>query len=296
MRGANRILVVLNQKREAAVLLEKAVALAIASDAIIEVVHIIYEGVVDLPVNEINKNQALKTFIMQSAEAWLEDQLDPIRSKVKAIESATIWNKDKWQGIISAADVGRADLIIKGTDDAETVGLSIRTPEDWNLIRHSKVPVLLVKDDAWVSEPIILAAIEALDESQFDLSKRILREAQYLVSVLKGELAIVVSYPLLEAWVEPSDVPIDFELLTGEIEQAVKNNVSKLIAELDIDYKYLYVEEGKPAMRIRKLVEESNAEILVMGSVGRSGLKGLVVGNTSEMIIHYTECDVVVVR
>ena len=55
-------------------------------------------------------------------------------------------------------------------------------------------------------------------------------------------------------------------------------------------------EEGRPAMRLRSLADETQAEILVMGTVGRTGVKSFVIGNTSETILQYTQCDVVVLR
>ena len=91
-------------------------------------------------------------------------------------------------------------------------------------------------------------------------------------------------------------MPVRSERLTHEIEQAARTTIGKLVDDSNADYKYLYIEEGRPAMRIRALVEETQAEILVMGTVGRSGVKGLLIGNTSETILHYTQCDVVVLR
>ena len=49
-------------------------------------------------------------------------------------------------------------------------------------------------------------------------------------------------------------------------------------------------------MRLRSLADETQAEILVMGTVGRSGVKSFVIGNTSETILQHTRCDVVVLR
>ncbi|HIG41702.1 MAG: universal stress protein [bacterium] len=296
MLGVDRILVAIDHTEGAIVVLEKALALATASNAALEVVHVIYEGIVDIPVKQVENNQELKTFLMQSAETWLEDQLDPIRNKVKSLESATIWNKDKWHGILAAAEESRADLIIKGADRADEFGVKIRTPQDWNLLRHSEIPVMLVKDVAWVSSPTIIAAVDALNEDQFALSKRVLVEAAHLASILEGELTIVVAYPLVEAWAEPTAIMLDFEKLQAEIEQEIKISMNRLVKESNVDYKYLQISEGGPAMRIRDSIEDSQAELLVMGTVGRSGVKSFVIGNTSETILTHTHCDVVVLR
>ena len=283
--GIDRILVSLDRSEGATVVLEKALTMANASNAVLEVVHVIYEGIVDLPVKEVEENQELKTFIMETAESWLEDQPDSIRCKVRNIEAVTIWNKHKWHGIINAAAVSNADLIIKAVDSDE-IDSFVRTPQDINLIRHSEIPVMLVKDDAWVQNPVILVAVDALNDDQAELSKRILSEADHLRSILDGDLVIAVTYPMVETWVKPSAMQQNLERSRGEIERAIKSKVCK----------YLFVEEGRPAMRIKSLIEETKAEILVIGTVARTGVKNLVIGNTSEAILHYTHCDVVVLR
>ncbi|MFT4720320.1 MAG: universal stress protein E [Candidatus Azotimanducaceae bacterium] len=278
------------------VVLEKAVALANAADASLEVINVTYSPMADMPVKAIEQNHALKTYVLQAAESWLEDQLDGIRNQVKSLAAATLWNKDEWQGILHAAEAGNADLIIKATHVAPSAGLSMRTPQDWNLLRHATIPVMLVKPDAWVENPIIMAAIDVLNDSQFELNKRVLREADSLTSILGGELAIVSSYPMMAPWGGPAAVGVDFEQLRTDIEHFARHELERLTRAAEVNYNYLYLEEGRPAMRVRALVEETNAEMLVMGTMGRTGIKSLVIGNTAETILHYTHCDAVVLR
>jgi universal stress protein E len=312
MLGVDRVLVALEQNAGAVYVLEKAMTLAAAADADLEVIHVVYESLADLPVQAVEKNQALKTFILQAAETWLEDQLDSARRALqsktteqqagapgkglRSIESATIWNKDEWQGIIHAAELGQADLIIKAADSTHQAGLVMRTPSDFNLIRHATVPVMLVKPSAWVKTPIIMAAVDALNEEQFSLGKRVLQEADSLTSILNGELAVVCTYPLLQPWAGTESIGIDFQQLEHDIEKVAHKNIDQLTSAANVSYNYLYIEEGRPAMRLRKLAQETQAEILVMGTVGRTGVKSLVIGNTSETIVQYSDCDVVVVR
>ena len=314
MLGVDRVLVALEQNAGAVYVLEKAITLAAAADASLEVIHVVYESLADLPVQAVEKNQMLKTFILQAAESWLEDQLDSARHTLqskttaqpaaaadpqkglRAIESATIWNKDEWQGIIHAAELGQADLIIKAADHPHQTGLAMHTPSDFNLLRHATVPVMLVKPRAWVKNPIIMAAVDALNEEQFELGKLVLQEADSLTSILNGELAVVSTYPLLQPWAGTESIGIDFEQLEHDIEKVARKNLNQLTSAANVSYNYLYIEEGRPAMRLRKLAEDTQPEILVMGTVGRTGVKSLVIGNTSETIVQYSHCDVVVVR
>ena len=47
---------------------------------------------------------------------------------------------------------------------------------------------------------------------------------------------------------------------------------------------------------IESLAEQIGAGLLVMGAVGRSGVDGLLMGNTAERVLGGTDCSVVVVK
>ncbi len=296
MRNANRILVSLDRHEGAAAVLEKAVAIASTTGAVLDVVHIVYSDIVDLPLYSAEKNQALKNSIMETGEAWLEDQLASIISEVKDVESNTVWNKNKWATIIEAAEERNADLIIKGISQIDEARSLIRTPEDSNLIRHSNIPVALVRGDAWVEKPMVLVAIDALNEDQVELNQRVLVEAKHLSNVLNGDLAIAVTYPMLDAWAVPVALESEHINLRSTIERAIREKVDALAKGLGINFKSLHIKQGNSAVRIRDLVQETGAAMLVIGTVGRTGIKGLVIGNTSETILHYTSSDVLVIR
>lgn len=57
-----------------------------------------------------------------------------------------------------------------------------------------------------------------------------------------------------------------------------------------------HVLKGKPHTAIAKYVANNNIDLLVMGSVARSGLPGLLVGNTAERILNHIGCSVLVVK
>lgn len=54
--------------------------------------------------------------------------------------------------------------------------------------------------------------------------------------------------------------------------------------------------QGSPAHTIRKAAIEHEAELLVVGSRGLTGLKGLLLGSVSEYLVGASPCPVLVVR
>lgn len=296
MLGVDRILVGLERQEDAVYLLEKAVELAQKADADLEIIRVIYEGFADLHIHSPEEKQALKTYVMQAEEDWLEEQVGSVRHKVRSLETATLWHKDSWQGVIDAARDGGADLIIKAANVAHGVGTVIHTPEDWNLLRHADIPVMLVKPAAWVKEPVIVAAVDGLAEEQASLNQKILSEADHLTRILGGELHVLASYPFSDPWMGPVTLAVDFDQVKKDVEQYIKDNVTQWLASCGVSCQFIRIEEGKPAQVISQYIEASEAEMLIMGTVARSGVKGVVLGNTSETILHRTHCDVVVLK
>lgn len=296
MLSVNKILVAVEQDETAKLVLEKAMTLAQDADAEVHVVRVIYDPNVDASIHDSADRQQLKTFLMEAEETWLEELADDLRGKAKLIESATIWHKDEYQGIIDAAADCGADMIMKAAHRPQGIDAVVHTPQDWNLLRHANVPVMMVNPRAWVEQPVILAALDALHEDQQALNRAILTEASQLATILDGELDVVVAHPFVQPWIGPNTVPIDFEKVKAEVETEIRETVQSLADSENIRYRYLHIQEGATAAAVGHQVDASDAEILVMGTIAREGIKGLVLGNTSEAILYHVQCDVTVLR
>ncbi len=70
----------------------------------------------------------------------------------------------------------------------------------------------------------------------------------------------------------------------------------KQIAEQhQIPLDHIHIPFGKPADTIHTLCDELNADLIVVGSHGHSGLR-LLLGSTANSVIHGADCDVLTVR
>lgn len=58
----------------------------------------------------------------------------------------------------------------------------------------------------------------------------------------------------------------------------------------------MVMRRGEPAHEIIAYSEEVGADMIVVGSRGRGGIKSLLLGSTSHSVIHGAPCDVVVVK
>jgi nucleotide-binding universal stress UspA family protein len=53
---------------------------------------------------------------------------------------------------------------------------------------------------------------------------------------------------------------------------------------------------GTPWKEIQRLVQQLNADLIVIGTVGRNGIEGLLLGNTAEKVLDHCDCSVLTVK
>lgn len=297
MQTLENILVVLgDDAEEAAIVLEKAAALASASRASVHAIRVVYEGIADLSAGAIDAAADLKAFILQAEETVTEDLAGSARQPLPGLTCATLWNPRSWEAILHAAEQTGADLIMKCAVVHPRFGEIVRTPDDWNLLRNASVPVMLVKPQAWVPSPAILAAVDVFDESHEDLNRALLVQGASLAQLLGADLHVVVAYPLFERWVGELGGLRDYADLKQEVEREIRDRLVDLAGRCGVSYRQLYADEGRADVVITDLAAKLDAEIVVVGTHARQGLKGVLLGNTSERLVHELATDVVTVH
>lgn len=292
------LLVVVDDVLAMPYLLEKALTLA-AGETRVHVVQVIYEGVAEISTSAIDDSTRLKSFILESAEAQLEDALDRWQRRFMSLESATLWNARPWEGVLHAAENVDADLILKATEEEQSMGEKVasvvRTPDEWNLLRHAQIPVMLVKVAAWPARTTVISALDVFDDTHKDLNQAVLERSAQLAGMLGADLDLVYAYPLFEPWVGELGAVKSYAEIKTAVEEDARQRATALAAAADVSFRHLHLEEGQTALVLARLVEDADAALLVVGTHAREGVRGVLLGNTSERILHAVDCDVVTV-
>ena len=295
----SNLLVVIDDSLSMPCLMEKAARLA-GDTAKVHVVQVIYEGIADIPTSVIENSTRLKSFLLESAESRLEDALDNYRNRFASLESATLWNPRTWEAVLHAAENVEADLILRATGEQESLGgrvvSVVRTPDEWNLLRHSPVPVMLVKAAAWPVGGVVLCALDLFDDSHENLSIRVLTQAAALARLLESDLDVVYAYPLFEPWVGELGAVKSYSEIKTAVEEDARSRMDRIAQAAGVRFRHLHLEEGQTAQVLARLVEDAEASLLVVGTHAREGVRGVLLGNTSERILHAVDCDVVTVH
>lgn len=96
-----------------------------------------------------------------------------------------------------------------------------------------------------------------------------------------------------------ADAFVDLGGLVDALEQAgraiLDRTVQEAFADGAVPVTRVY-RRGEPAMEVVRAAEDSEADLIVVGSRGLGQIGGLVLGSISERVLHAARCPVVVVR
>lgn len=185
------------------------------------------------------------------------------------------------------------DLVIVTTDGSEHSAATAR-----RVLRLCPAPV-------WVLRPKftgarILAAIDPDDDP--DLNRLILELAASQSVRYDGELHVVHAWELYgqSALLGGEYLAASPELLGSlarDAESAHSEAFEATLADASLPSGFQrHLVDGSPHRAITGLIQLYRIDLLVMGSIGRSGLDRLFVGNTAEQLLKDVACSVLVVK
>ncbi len=192
------------------------------------------------------------------------------------------------------------DLVIK-TADGWSTGRSGFGGVAKSLMRICPCPVWILKPETHGEFDRVLAAIdvEAADETHRNLNRDILELAFAIAQREKAQLHIVAAW---ELWLEKSlrrragDAEVDAALAIHETR--VRHAIDELLqAPRAVDSSIqVHLKQGSPARVIRQVVDEVEADLLVMGTVCRTSVAGFLIGNTAESVVAEVDCSLLAIK
>lgn len=210
------------------------------------------------------------------------------------------WDYPVYEAIIREAVRLGADLIVAERHAGRHIAASLLQLTDWELLRLSPIPVLLVKRGGLYRRPLVLAAVDP-DHSYAkpaQLDGEILRAATVVTRALRGTLHAVHAYmPLPLAAV--ADGALTEEELAQVRAQSVRlaaQKVERLVRPIGISEARRHLIPRHPTDAIEQVAAETRSPLIVMGAISRSGLKRLLIGNTAEKVLDHVNSDLLIIK
>lgn len=248
--------------------------------------------------------------LTQYVKTFRQVRESQIRSKFENIELKGIKTKTRlltgipFIEIIKEVRRAGHDLVIKSAEGSGGVFSNLFGETDMHLMRKCPCPVWIVKPSKRKNYARIVAAIDP-DPSvpaNAELNNLILNLATSLARQEKSELLIVHTWHLQGEDMLRSIRTGLSELEVDEIAMETRKIHEEWLDELigrhrlkGIDFK-VHLLKGDAGKIIPALVQKKRADLVVMGTVARTGIEGFLIGNTAEKILRNVDCSVLTVK
>ena len=206
------------------------------------------------------------------------------------------------------------DLVIKSAEGSKGIASRLFGTTDMRLLRKCPCPIWLVKADQPIEIKRIVAAVDfdppGTEGENFALNKQILEMAISLAHKEGAKLHVV------HVWQAAKDQPfyslrssmpdlLVMDKHLASVQETRERRLARLLEKTGIwvgEDIYAAVRPSAHVIRGRasKVISEQThslkADLLVMGTIGRTGIPGFIMGNTSETILDLIDCSVLAVK
>lgn len=257
----------------------------------VEVVAFIYA-----PLSRMDKTSAerksIKNQLLAKREKEVQARIDKYRQTDQVINLKVVWEKDIHHWVIKRSSQS-FDMVVKTGSHEDSI---IYASTDWQLLRECRAPVLIVAAKKWHKTKPVLAAIDLGSSSseKKQLNHQIISKAKILAEVLGTELELIcaIEIPTLLADMDLID-PISY---VREAREEMKPAIARLAEEHGLPVRSFRVKKGPVEKVITSVAAKQRAQLVVMGTVGRRGVRARLLGNTAEKVLRHLRTDVLTLK
>ena len=197
--------------------------------------------------------------------------------------------------IIQVAKENSVDLLVIGTHGRAGVDRVILGSVAERIVRKAPCPVMVIKGRKFTGFKRIIVPIDFSD-----CSRKALEYAIATAGAHKSRLTILHVYE--ESFIEPYVNAANSEEEAGEImkeiERVNETKYDEFLKTIDlrgVEYDKLLI-KGIPETEIVETATEQQADLVVMGTHGRAGLKHILIGSTAEEVVRTVHCDIIILK
>jgi nucleotide-binding universal stress UspA family protein len=298
MKQFRKILLVLDPEAQRQPALERAAELARLHGASLHVLTVLEDLPLELKIilaapHPGELRERLEHQQRTRVEAWLA----PLREQGIDLHLDIQWHQAAFLAIIREVLRHGHDLLIKTTEGATGAGAVLFHPTDRHLMRKCPCPVWMVKPEPHPAYKRILAAVDPFpDEPEnHTFNARILELAASIAALDRAELHVVHAHQEYDA-ITLEHLGVDVGDTAERSLVLRRQGLDRLLANLSVAETRRHLLLGPPEEVIPKLASCEGIELIVMGTVARTGIPGLLIGNTAERILDGVECDVLAIK
>lgn len=263
--------------------------------------NVVARKVLDLAIPEVREWgpdgwEAFCNEVLQAEQQNLEQRVAGLTARGVSLTARVSIGRPSLELIQDVLEHGH-DLVIKvaaGKGGGRRIAFG---STGLHLVRKSPAPVWLLPHAPLPPKRILAAIHPGIDgdEARYALSQRILQHASALASSMGAELHVAHVHEGPPRGL--TDVSFTAKLMhrVGLTEQHIVDRARRLLSPLPAQAQ-LHLLRGESSEVLPTLAHSLEAHTLVLGSLGRTGIAGLLIGDLAEELLGRIDCGVFCIK
>ncbi len=248
----------------------------------------------------LTEHEHVRELLLHERRELLAGWVQPLKERGLAVNAEVLVGRTSTQ-LIGEVQRGGYDLVIRVSKGTASRRSGFLGTTSMKLLRKCPCPVWIVKPEPQPSFKCVVAAIDPVtrDPEHQELNERILTLAGSICEAQQGALQVVHVWSIYgETLLRPRASTEEWDRVEASILSDVEESLAETLAPHGIPLRdpRVNIVRGEPGVEIPRFVRDRAADLLVMGTVGRSGVAGALMGNTAEMILNSVDCGVLALK
>lgn len=291
-----RLMLITEDGREVTPALRRAMHLARATGAELQIVVFCNEPTIDSLRN-------VDPDVMEVCrQGWLAEQgralqalVEPLAGEGVRIRVETVWDPPFADVVLARIAADMPDMVLKDAHPEPLIRRLMLGSLDWQLAELSPVPVLFVNTRAGQLPTRVIAAVDGAGASPGALNGEVIRATLSLAMQCDAEARLVHVSNCLP--------PVSEGMLLGDsgdgyraVVRADQETFHALAERFAVPRERRHEFTGPVPHALAEFAHDSAGDVLVIGAAHRTGVERIFLGRQADAILRRVHCDVLVVK
>ena len=298
MERFKNILVATDTRFDSHPIVDEAVEIASHNGAPLKIVDVVPEfpWTVRLTMKD---HEHIRELMSQEKQEKLEAMIAPIRNKGVDVQAKVLHGKTSVE-IIREVIREDHDLVLRVNKGKESRRQGFFGNTGMRLLRKCPCAVWLVESTKLQFQHVLGCVDTSSDDSlDAELNDKVFELAKSISHYHGGVFSIA------HAWWDYDELFLKRRMDSHEFSAMVKANLKEVTTRLErflvrhdssVDADNVHLIKGTAPEGISAFILQNGVDLVVMGTVARSGVAGMIMGNTAETILNHMECSVLALK
>ena len=282
-------------------LLDNAISLITNAQSKLTLMSIVPELDVPTVTTSDGKDVDLQTLMKQELQTELDQTATQLKERDIRVKTLVASGQHLFLEVIKQVHTKKHDLVMMAADGVNSVREQLFGTQSMHLMRKCPCAVWVVKPSRRKKFRNVFAAVDPDPENptRDGLNAKVIKRAATIAQNHSAKLHVIHVWKALggeasrnRRWMSKQEI----RLYVEKVAETHRSRLDQLLKKHSDGSEIVHMLQGRAGNIIPETVSDLQADLLVMGTVCRTGIPGFFIGNTAESILNQVDCSVLTIK